>query len=104
MAEAAAEEPLTTVDMMEHWQFMKAVVQFKDGTMEYDEAIDHMSFYMGLDVLLCEMMLKELVKEKRDHLMAAFPSLTALPDPWANYRRRKGPGASLESSPPVDEP
>lgn len=94
MADTATEEPLTGDDMMEHWQFMKAIVQYKDGTMEWDEAIDHMSFYTGLDILLCEMMLKELIKEKRDLLMAAFPKLTPLPDPWADYPRRKSPGAS----------
>lgn len=97
MAETATEEPLTSEELMEHWQFMKAAIQFKDGTMNMDEAIDHMSYYMGLDVLLCEMMLKELVKEKRDHLMVAFPKLTPLPDPWADYRRRTTRGASRGS-------
>lgn len=107
MADTATEEPLTGDDLMETWQFMKAVIQFKDGTMEWDEAIDHMSFYTGLDILLCELMLKELIKEKRHHLMVAFPTLNRLPGPWEGYlsrSERRARGVCRGSSPPTAGP
>lgn len=70
---------ITGDDLMCHWQFIKAVIEFRYGDLSKEEAIDTMAFYTGLDPFFCNIMLKELSKERLKTLMISFPDLEEPP-------------------------
>ena len=73
---------ITGADLMAHWQFIKAVLEFKFGDLPKAEALAHMSYYSGLEEFFCEIMLKELCKERLATLMISFPTLEPCPPPY----------------------
>lgn len=73
---------ITGDDLMAHWQFIKAVLEFKFGDLPKAEALAHMSYYSGLEEFFCEIMLKELCKERLATLMISFPTLEPCPPPY----------------------
>jgi hypothetical protein len=83
MAQTLAElDNITGDDLMAHWQFIKAVLEFKFGDLSKEDALEHMSYYSGLEVFFCEIMLKEMCREKLGTLMISFPDLEPCPPPY----------------------
>jgi len=83
MAATLAElDNITGDDLMAHWQFMKAVLEYKFGDRTMDDALEHMSYYSGLEVFFCEIMLKELCRERLGALVISFPKLPPCPPPY----------------------
>ena len=83
MAATLAElDNITGDDLMAHWQFMKAVLEYKFGDRTRDDALEHMSYYSGLEVFFCEIMLKELCRERLGTLVISFPKLPPCPPPY----------------------
>jgi len=89
---------ITGDDRMCHWQFIKAVLEFRYGDLTKEEAIDTMAFYSGLDNFFCEVMLKEMAKESIRTLMISWPGVGKPPPPYHPARLgQTAPGASDES-------
>ena len=83
MAATQAElDTITSEDFMCHWQFIKAVIEHRFGDLPRDTALERMSYFSGLDTFFCEIMLKEMVKEKLPTLLISFPKLGRLFGPW----------------------
>jgi hypothetical protein len=70
---------ITGDDLMCHWQFIKAVLEHRYGDLSKEEAIETMAFYSGLEPFFCEIMLKELRKERLVTLMVSFPKIGPCP-------------------------
>jgi len=70
---------ITGDDRMIHWQFIKAVLEFRFGDLTKEEAIETMAFYTELDPFFCQILLKELSKERMGTLMISFPKLSKQP-------------------------
>lgn len=89
---------ITGDDRMCHWQFIKAVLEFRYGDLTKEEAIETMAFYSGLDHFFCEVMLKEMSKESMKTLMISWPNVGKPPPPYHPApRNQKALGASDES-------
>lgn len=89
---------ITGDDLMCHWQFIKAVMEFRYGDLSKEEAIDTMAFYSGLDNFFCEVMLKEMSKESIKTLLISWPDVGKPPPPYHPAPRvRTAPDASDES-------
>lgn len=106
MAKTLAElDNITGDDRMIHWQFIKAVLEFRFGDLTKEEAIETMAFYTELDPFFCQILLKELSKERLKTLMISFPKLSKPPRREFEKRvRDRGHGTSRGSSPPADGP
>lgn len=76
MAATLAElDTITGDDKMCHWQFIKAVIEYRYGDLPKAEAIDTISFYTGLDPFFAEIMLKEMSRERLKTLLLSFPEI-----------------------------
>lgn len=83
MAATQAElDTITSEDFMCHWQFIKAVIEHRFSDLPRSTALERMSYFSGLDLFFCDLMLKEMVKEKLPTLLISFPKLKPLPGPW----------------------
>ena len=107
MAKTLAElDNITGDDRMVHWQFIKAVLEFRFGDLSKEEAIETMAFYTELDPFFCQILLKELSKERMGTLMVSFPKISQQP-PRREVERRvraQDHGTSRGSSQPAVEP
>lgn len=89
---------ITGDDLMCHWQFIKAVLEFRYGDLSKEEAISTMAFYSGLDEFFCNIMLKEMSKEPIKVLMISFPDVGQCPPPYhPRPRNQTAPDAFDES-------
>lgn len=106
MAKTLAElDNITGDDRMVHWQFIKAVLEFRYGDLSKEEAVETMAFYTELDPFFCQILLKELSKERMKTLMISFPKLSKPPRRvFERAVRVRDRGTSRGSSPPADEP
>lgn len=89
MAATLAELEITTgTDRMNHWQFIKAILEFKYGDLTKEEAIDTMAYYTGLDPFFCNIMLREMCKEHMKTLMISWPNVGDPPPPYYPLPRK----------------
>lgn len=60
------------------WKFLQAVVELKRAAIRRGEAVAKMSYWSGLDPVICDLMLDGLMLEKRSVMLKSKPRLLRL--------------------------
>ena len=59
MADADEDRPLTMEEKWENWQFFKAILDYRNGHLTEDEAVEWMAKWSGLFPRFCRVFLHE---------------------------------------------